>query len=74
MNNSSFSDSVNIASLILGIANYQENLTQNDKQEIMKNLSDASDLILKSIETHLEQQDKKIDYIIKLLERNQTTP
>lgn len=73
MNNSQFNENLNLASFILAILNYQENLTQNDKQDIMKNLSDASDLILQNIHQHLENQDRKIDYIIQLLE-NQTTP
>lgn len=33
--NQSFLDAVSIASFILGIMNYGENLTQNDKSEIL---------------------------------------
>ena len=69
-NELNFSDSINLASLLIGIINYQENLTQNDKQDIMKNLSNASDTILKQIQDHLEKQDKKIDQILKILNSN----
>lgn len=60
-------NSINLASLLIGIINYQENLTQNDKQDIMKNLSNASDMILKQVQDHLEKQDKKIDQILEIL-------
>lgn len=60
-------NSINLASLLIGIINYQENLTQNDKQDIMKNLSNASDMILKQVQEHLGKQDKKIDQILEIL-------
>lgn len=70
MRNEIFSDSVNIASFILGIMNYQENLTQNDKAEILQNSQDVSDSIIDKIDSHLQIQDEKIDRILELLENN----
>lgn len=64
-----FEYAINLAAFILGIMNYSENLTQNDKQEIMQNLNDASDAILSKIEQHLEVQDQKLDKIIELLNK-----
>lgn len=59
---------IEIAAIVLGILNYSENLTQNDKQEIMENLNKASDAILQKIDAHLQIQDQKIDKILNLLE------
>ena len=49
----SFYDAVNIASFILGLINYQENLTQNDKSEILQNSQTVSDKVIDRIEQHL---------------------
>ena len=60
---------LNLAAMILGILNYNENLTQNDKQEIIENLSSASDTILQKIDAHLQIQDQKIDKNLELLNK-----
>lgn len=33
-----YSDALNLASYVLGIANYNENLSQSDKDDMMKSL------------------------------------
>ena len=63
-----FLDIVSIASFLIGVMNLEENLTQGDKQELMENLSSKADLLLKEIHRHLEEQDSKLDEIIKRLE------
>lgn len=45
---------------LIGVANYEENITQSDLQEVMKSA-------LKDIHEHLEMQDNKIDDILMLL-------
>lgn len=60
-----FFDVLNLMSFVIGLMNLNENLTQGDKQDIMKNLSEKSDTILKEIHAHLEKQDEKIDKIIE---------
>lgn len=65
----SFYDAVNIASFILGLINCQENLTQNDKSEILQNSQTVSDKVIDRIEQHLVIQDKKIDQILSLLNK-----
>lgn len=62
-----FFDMLNLMSFVIGLMNLNENLTQGDKQDIMKNLSEKSDTILKEIHSHLEKQDEKIDKIIETL-------
>ena len=67
MNTDSFFNGINIFSFVIGLMNLQENLTQGDKQEIMQNLNNQADKLLKEIHQHLEQQDRKIDQILKIL-------
>ena len=70
MNNdgNNFIDLVNIAGFLFGIMNLQENLTQGDKQDILDNLNKEYTLLLNNIHQHLQEQDKKIDKILKILE------
>lgn len=67
MDREQFQHNLNIASFILGLMNYEENLTQNDKSQILQNSQNVSDKVIEKIEKHLENQDKKIDEIIQLL-------
>lgn len=67
--NNNFLNLINIADFVIGIMNLQENLTQSDKQDIVDKLGKESDVILNKINEHLEQQDKKIDRILEILEK-----
>lgn len=49
--------------------NLEENVTQGDKQELMQELSNKADLLLKEIHKHLEDQDKKLSDIIERLDK-----
>ena len=64
-----FLDIITLVSFYIGIMNYDENLTQSDKQEIENQLSSKIDLLLNEIHSHLEMQDRKIDFIIERLEK-----
>lgn len=66
-----FLDILNIMSFIIGLMNYDENLTQNDKQDLMQELNAKSDKLLKEIHRHLTEQDKKIDTILKEVRKNE---
>lgn len=63
-----FLDFVALISLWIGFLNLEENLTQGDKQDLMQKLDKQTDDLLKEIHTHLEEQDKKIDRLLALLE------
>ena len=52
-----FLDVVNLLSLLIGIMNLEENLTQSDKQDL-----------LGEIHAHLEKQDTKLDRILSLID------
>ena len=54
-------DVISIVSFIIGLTNYEENMSQSDVQGIMK-------VALNDIHEHLREQDEKIDHIIELLE------
>lgn len=62
-----FLDAISIISFCVGLQNLSENLTQGDKQELQKDLADKADKLLAEIHTHLEEQDAKIDEILKRL-------
>lgn len=65
--NLDFLDIITLLGFIVSVENLNANLTQNDKQDLQNDLSEKADKILNEIHTHLEEQDKKIDYIIERL-------
>ena len=69
MNNENLSilDILNIISFVIGIMNYDENLSQSDKQDLMSALNEQTSLLLNGIHKHLKEQDKKLDTILEVL-------
>lgn len=65
MNNEQLNNLINILGLGVGLMNLQENLTQNDKQELIQKFSDKAEYLLGEIHKHLTEQDKKLDVIIR---------
>lgn len=68
MRNQEFMDAINIASYLLAVANYDENLTQNDKAEIMNKLDKQTQDILVKVEESLEKQNEMLEEILKRLD------
>ena len=62
-------DMLSIVSMLFGMMNYSENSNQGDKQVILSGLANQADIMLKDINGHLQQQDKKLDNIIERLDR-----
>lgn len=60
--NQNILDAMAIVSFMISLANYEENIDQTFVQNV---LNEA----IADIHSHLEEQDKKLDYIIELLER-----
>lgn len=54
-------DAMAFIGFLIGVANYEENLSESDVQDIIKGA-------LGDVHEHLEEQDNKIDNIIELLE------
>ena len=57
-------DVLNILSFVIGLLNYDENLTQNDKQELLEELDNQTTTLLEEIHAHLKEQDIKIEEIL----------
>ena len=53
-------EAMTVVGFLIGLANYDENITQSDLQDVMK-------CMLKDVHEHLEEQDNKIDNILELL-------
>ena len=71
MRNQDFMDAINVASYLIGVANYNENLTQNDKAEIMNKLDTQTKDILIKIEEYLEAQNVMLEEILRRLDNGQ---
>ena len=66
-----FLDLLNVMSFLIGLENLESNLTQNDKADLQKSLSENAERLLTEIHSHLEAQDKKIEEILSRLEEKQ---
>ena len=58
-------DAVAIVSFLIGIANYNENLTQSDKDDIMRRLDRQTQDILERVEKALNEQNAMLEEILK---------
>ena len=70
-NNLDFLDIINIISFAIAIANYNENLNQTDKQELIHKLDKQTSELLSQLNAHLERQDENIDKLLTMLEVKQ---
>ena len=63
-----FLDLISIASFVIALQNLDLNATQEDAQNLQKALSEKTDLLLREVHRHLEEQDIKLSDIQKQLE------
>lgn len=68
MYNQDMLDTLAILSFVVGLANYQENLTQNDKDDIMKKLDEQTKDILIQLMAAVEEQNKMLKEILARLD------
>lgn len=68
MINQDLLDAIAIVSFVVGIANYNENLSQSDKDDMMQALDKKTSALLKKLEDDIEEQNRMLTYIIDLLE------
>lgn len=66
--NEQFWNALNLMSVMLSILNYNENLSQNDKQDIMGEFQEEAQHLLGELHSHLADQDNKINKILEKLE------
>lgn len=62
-------DVITVLSFILQIQNYNENLSQNDKADLMHALDHKMNNLLERIEQDIKDQNKKLDAILERLEK-----
>ena len=62
-----FLDLISIASFGLGLENLELNATQEDAQNLQRELSEKTDLLLQEIHSHLKEQDNRLSVIEQLL-------
>ena len=65
-----FLDTLSILSFCIGMMNLNENLTQGDKQDLQKQLSEKTELLLNEIHSHLKEQDRKLDKIMEVVNKD----
>ena len=61
-------DALTLVSFLVGVANYQENLTQSDKDDILRKLDTQTREILQNIQDELEKQSCLLRMILAKLE------
>ena len=54
-----FLDTISLISFMIGLMNFNENLTQGDKQDLLETFSQKADDLLNEIHSHLQEQDIK---------------
>lgn len=62
-------DAITLVSFIIGIANYNENLTQSDKDDIMNRLDQQTKDILIRVQGELEKQNEMLKEILEQLRK-----
>lgn len=62
-------DFLALMSFIIGIANYDENLSQSDKDDLMKSLDEKTTVLLAKLEKDLDYQNEILDYQSNILEQ-----
>lgn len=67
MNNQEFLDALSVFGVMVGLANYRENLTQSDKAELMDKLDKQTRDILIQVEQALEKQNEMLAEILRRL-------
>lgn len=70
MLNYSYIDYVNLMDLAINIKNLRSNTSQEERQKLEEHFNDKLNVLLQEIHAHLEEQDAKIDLILKRLGEN----
>lgn len=60
-----FMNAIALLSFIIGIANYNENLSQSDKDDIMHRLDEKTNAMLERLEADLQKQNEMLEEILE---------
>lgn len=66
--NKNFLDNLSVASFYVGLMNYQENLTQSDKDDLIKSMSSTNKVILDKLEEDIAEQNGMLKEILTRLD------
>lgn len=66
--NQNFVDTINVLDFLISLQNLKENTVQTDKQELEEHFNTKLSSLLGEIQSHLEEQDRKINLIMNKLE------
>lgn len=67
--NQDYLDLLAVLSFIIGLLNYDENLSQSDKDDIMHQLDEKTNKMLEKIEEDLDEQNEMLREILRRLEK-----
>lgn len=62
-------DTLSVLSFVIGMANYNENLSQSDKDEMIQQLNTKMNELLLKLEDDLELQNEMLRKILSILEK-----
>lgn len=65
--NEEFLDALTLVSFMIGLANYGENLSQSDKDDMMQMLDKKTNAMLERLEEDLERQNEMLREILEKL-------
>ena len=61
--NDDIMDALTLVSFLIGVANYEENLSQSDKDDLLKKLEEQTNDIVERIESDLAYQNEMLEQI-----------
>lgn len=64
-------DAITLLSFIIGMVNYGENLSQNDKDDMMQALDRKTNLLVERLEKDLEEQNMMLKEILAIMKGEQ---
>lgn len=69
MFNDNFLDAIAVVGFIIGVMNYNENLSQSDKDDIIQQFSVKAEDLLKQLEKDLDDQNEMLREIMSRLDK-----
>lgn len=64
-----FLESLTVVGFIIGVLNYEENLSQSDKDDIIQEFSQKAEDLLSKLEQDLNEQNNMLREIIEKLDK-----
>ena len=62
-----FLDTLSVVSFIIGVMNYQENLTQSDKADLVQQFNQKIEELLQRLEKDIDEQNDMLREILNIL-------